>query len=68
MSSPLRRSFSYCNHNRLGPKDDIAKNMGLRRLQDVADREARIPPIASGCDLPSLLLGVPCDSLASPVA
>jgi hypothetical protein len=45
MSSPLRRSFSYCNHNRLGPKDDIAEHVGLRRVQGNADREARIPPI-----------------------
>ena len=62
ISSPLRRSFS-CNRNRLGPKDDIAKDVALRRVQGIADREARIPPIASGCDLPSLLLGIPCDSL-----
>jgi hypothetical protein len=49
---------SYFDRNRLGPKDDIAKHVGLRRVQGVADREARIPPIASegvvhGCDLPS---------------
>jgi hypothetical protein len=43
-------------------------NMGLRRVQGIADREARIPPIASGCDLPSLLLGVRCDSLACRLA
>jgi hypothetical protein len=66
MSSPLRRSLSYFDRNRLGPKNDIAENVGLRRLQGIADREARIPPIASegvvhGCDLPSLLLGVRCD-------
>ena len=41
---------------------------GLRRVQGIADREARIPPIASGCDLPSLLLGVPCNSLACRLA
>ena len=40
--------------------------MGLRRVQGIADRKARIPPIASegvvhGCELPSLLLGVRCD-------
>ena len=40
--------------------------MGLRRVQGIADRKARIPPIASegvvhGCNLPSLLLGVRCD-------
>src|ERR1700733_9540433 len=52
------------DRNRLGPKDDIAEHLGLRRVQGIADREARIPPIAYGCDLPSLLLGVPCDSLA----
>jgi hypothetical protein len=38
------------------------------RVQGIADREARIPPIASACDLPSLLLGVPCDSLACRLA
>ena len=66
MSSPLRRPLSYFDRNRLGPKDDIAEHVGLRRVQGIADREARIPPIASegvvhGCDLPSLLLGVRCD-------
>ena len=65
MSSPLRRSLSDFDRNRLGPKDDIAKHVGRRRVQGVADREARISPIASegvaqGCDLPSLLLGVRC--------
>jgi hypothetical protein len=65
LSSPLRRSLSYFDRNRLGPKDDIAEHVGLRRVQGIADREARIPPIASGCDLPSLLLGVRCDCLAS---
>ena len=64
MSSPLRCSLSYFDRNRLGPKDDIAEHVGLRRVQGIADREARIPPIASACDLPSLLLSVPCDSLA----
>ena len=68
LSSPLRRSLSYFDRNRLGPKDDIAEHVGLRRVQGIADREARIPPIASGCDLPSLLLGVPCDSLACRLA
>ncbi len=72
MSSPLRRSLSDFDRNRLGPKDDIAKHVGLRRVQGIADREARISPIASegvaqGCDLPSLLLRVPCNSLP-PVA
>jgi hypothetical protein len=66
LSSPLRRSLSYFDRIRLGPKDDIAEHVGLRRAQGIADREARIPPIASGCDLPSLLLGIRCDSL--PVA
>jgi hypothetical protein len=47
--------------NRLGPKDDIAEHVGLRRIQGIAYREAGIPPIASegvvhGCDLPGLLL------------
>src|ERR1700721_3078619 len=64
-SSPLRRSLSYFDRNRLGPKDDIAEHVGLRRVQGIADREARIPPIASrgvlhGWDPPSLLLGVRC--------
>jgi hypothetical protein len=68
LSSPLRRSLSYFDRNRLGPKDDIAEHVGLRRVQGIADREARIPPIASGCDLPSLLLGVRCDSLACRLA
>jgi hypothetical protein len=68
LSSPLRRSLSYFDRNRLGPKDDIAEHVGLRRVQGIADREARIPPIASACDLPSLLLGVPCDSLACRLA
>jgi hypothetical protein len=54
LSSPLRRSLSYFDRNRLGPKDDIAEHVGLRRVQGIADREARIPPIASACDLPSL--------------
>src|ERR1700722_8306848 len=56
--------LSCFDRNRLGPKDDIAEHLGFRRVQGIADREARIPPIASGCDLPSLLLAVPCDSLA----
>lgn len=66
LSSPLRRSLSYFDRNRLGPKDDIAEHVGVRRVQGVADREARIPPVASegvvhGCDLPGILLGVRCD-------
>src|SRR6202165_6348094 len=55
LSSPLRRSLSYFDRNRLGPKDDIAQHVGLRRVQGIADREARIPPIASRGDLPRLL-------------
>ena len=66
MSSQLRRTLSYFGCNRLGPKDDIAEHVGLRRVQGIAEREARIPPIASegvvhGCDLPGLLLGFRCD-------
>jgi hypothetical protein len=66
LSSPLRRSLSYFDRNRLGPKEDVAEHVGLRRLEGIAHREARIPPIASegvvhGCDLPGLLLGVSCD-------
>src|SRR6202011_4194792 len=66
LSSPLRCSLSYFDRNRLGPKDDIAEHVGLRRVQGIAHREVRIPPIASkavvhGCDLPSLLFGVRCD-------
>jgi hypothetical protein len=68
LSSPLRRSLSYFDRNRLGPKDDIAEHVGLRRVQGIADREARIPPIASACDLPSLLLGLPCGSLTCRLA
>jgi len=59
MSSPLRRPLSFIDRNRLGPNDDIAEHVGRRRVRGIADREARIPPIASACDLPSLLLGVP---------
>lgn len=64
---PCHRRFavplSFIDGNRLGPKDDIAENMDLRRLEGVADREARIPPIASegvvhGCDPAGLLLCV----------
>jgi hypothetical protein len=33
LSSPLRRSLSYFDRNRLGPKDDIAEHLGLRRVQ-----------------------------------
>ena len=59
MSSPLRRPLSFIDRNRLGPKDDIAEHVGLRRIQGIAYREAGIPPIASegvvhGCDLPGL--------------
>jgi hypothetical protein len=68
MSTPLRRPLSFIDRNRLGPNDDIAEPVGRRRVQGIADREARIPPIASGCDLPSLLLGVSCDSLACRLA
>jgi hypothetical protein len=68
MSSPLRCPLSFIDRNRLGPNDDIAEHVGRRCVQGIADREARIPPIASGCELPSLLLGVPCDSLACRLA
>ena len=69
LSSPRRRSLSYFDRNRRGQKDDIAEHVGLQRVQGIADRrEARIPPIASGCDPPSLLLGVRCDSLACRLA
>jgi hypothetical protein len=33
--------------NRLGPKEDVAENVGLQRVQGIAHREAPIPPIAS---------------------
>lgn len=66
MSSPLRRLLSCFDRNRLEPKEDVAENVAIRHLKGIADREARIPPIASegvahGCDLPGLLLGVRCD-------
>jgi hypothetical protein len=47
MSSPLRHPLFYFDLDRFGPKNDIADNVGLRHLQGGADRQARIPPIAS---------------------
>jgi hypothetical protein len=40
MSSQLRRTLSYFGCNRLGPKDDIAEHVGLRRVQGIAERES----------------------------
>jgi hypothetical protein len=68
MPTPLRRPLSFIDRKRLGPNDHLAEPVGRRRVQGIADRKARIPPIASGCDLPSLLLGVSCDSLACRLA
>jgi hypothetical protein len=66
---PCHRRFAPAflhRPHRLGPKEDVAEHVGLRRLEGIAHREARIPPIASegvvhGCDLPGLLPGVSCD-------
>src|SRR3984885_9696041 len=45
----LRRTLPALDRQRLGAKDHVAENVGLRCFQAIAGGEMRIPPIASEC-------------------